>query len=247
MAAEEDLFILGDWESLLDSKGELRKQLGGSSLLSATERTRSSGKQRVTFEVRSEPILVDCNEQRMGQPIANAIAEQVKEQLRNTSDRASAGTRAARARAAKAFDEGKAWALKEYAGGQLGPMRPDPTSIRKGNDSGRLGRSFRMQFAPKTGEYMLNVAANRLTADFRARNPEFIPWLANRVIQPALTSEKLDEAIAKALGDSVMKVRDARAAARKRLMDNARQLVDATRGVAGAAQQFGDSETETGQ
>lgn len=243
--AADDIFILGDWGTLLNSKGETVNRIGQSATVTATERIRATGKARVTLEVKSEPILVDLDPQRIGAPVAKAIEEAVRARLENNLEPARASTIEARKRAAVAFDKGERWALKEYGGGKIGPMRPHRSnSVRKGVDSGRLAKSFSMRFAPKSADYMLNVAANRLTPEFLARNSEFLPWLVTSIVQPALADKSLSKAIAQALGDSVQKVHDARLAMQKRLRDNARGLIDATRGLGNELEQLSDEPDE---
>lgn len=243
--AADDIFILGDWGTLLNSKGETVNRIGQSATVTATERIRATGKARVTLEVKSEPILVDLDPQRIGAPVAKAIEEAVRFRLENNLETAKPGTIEARKRAAAAFDRGESWTRKEYGGGRTGPMRPyRSNSVRRGVDSGRLAHTLQMRFAPRSGDYMLNTAANRLTPDFLSRHPDFLPWLVTSIVQPALADKSLSKAIAQALGDSVQKVHDARLAMQKRLRDNARGLIDATRGLGNELEQLSDEPDE---
>jgi hypothetical protein len=235
--ADDDIFTFGDWGTLLNSKGETVNRIGQSATVRATERIRPSGKSRVTIDAVGTPFMVDLGEH-IGKTVSEGITESVHHQHNQVTEIASAGTRLARGRAAKAFDRGEPWTKREYGGGRIGPMRPD-SSERKGIDSGRLRKSFVMGYAPRTGEYVGNVAANRLTPEFLARHPEFLAWYVTNVIQPALQGERVFKAVAKAVGETVVKVRDAGAEARRRLVANARAALDAGRGLGGELEQLG--------
>lgn len=222
--AADDVTLIGDWESVL-----------------VKQRRSSTGRSRTTLEVVADPVLVDLNEQRLGQPIAEAIAEQVRASLLASQAMAAPSTVQQRGAAARAYAAGKPWAKRAYGGGKIGGTPPNPSSLQKGVDSGRLAKSLVMRFVPSAGMHILNVAANRLGPEFRERRPEFVPWLITSIVQPSLSSERVSKAVHDSLGDAIVKVADGRAAARKRLVDNARALLDAGRGLADEfGSEFGD-------
>lgn len=225
MASDDEPIIIGDWAGLL-----------------AKERTRASGKQRVTFKVSGKPLLFNLNEHTLGAPIAEAITEAFREALNSSTEQAKPATRAARGRAATAFANGARWATKKYSGGRIGAMAPNQ-SDRRGSDSGRLARSLAARWVPSVKTFMINVASNRLTTEFRASVPGqiFMQWLG-RLLAPALQSETVNKGVAKALGLTVQQVTDARSALRKQIADNLKALADAGRGLGGELEQLGDEE-----
>lgn len=222
---DDDVVLLGDWAGLL-----------------AKERTRASGAKRVTWEVSGEPLLFNLDEHTLGAPIAEALAEAFREQLNSSTEQAKPLTQTARQRAATAFADGKRWAQKKYSGGRIGPMAPNQ-STKRGTDSGRLARSIAARWVPSIQNFVVNVAANRLTADFRAsaQGQAFMAWLG-RLLAPALQSETVNKGIGKALGLTVQQVKDARAALRKQIADNLRALADAGRGLGAELNDMGDEE-----
>lgn len=227
MADDDDApIVIGNWAELL----------------TATERTRASGKQRVSFEVSGDALMFDMSEHTLGAPIAEAMVEAFKEALTSSTEQAKPTTQTARQRAAIAFSDGKRWAREKYAGGRIGPMAPNQTA-KRGTDSGRLGRSLSARWVPSIRQFVVNTAANRLTEKFRAsvQGQQFLAWLG-RLMAPALQSETVNKGVAKALNLTVTAVADARAAVRKRVMDNARALVDAARGLGAELDSPGDEE-----
>lgn len=252
--AEDDLFVLGDFGGIdSNSAGESTRVVGRSAYITGTERTRASGKKRFTFEIRSEPILVDLDPGRLGKLGADALVEGCRDELRNSMEWARPSTLEARKTAQRAFRgtsrnyvrggqrNAKDWVRENYSGGRLGPMEPNQT-VRKGIDSGRLMKSLTIRFSPRTGEYTLNVAANRFTPEFRARQELFLQWFVTNVIQPGIRSPRVDKAHSDALGISISTARDVRSEHRKRLLDSYRQLAEAGQSVADQAGEFEDGE-----
>jgi hypothetical protein len=124
------------------------------------QRTAKSGRQRYTIAVKSEPVIVNLDPKKLGQPIAQAIAHHFREKVAGIAVQAAANTIRARKTAAKAYAEGKAWALKRYSGGRTGPMAPNQ-SDRAFNDSTRFEKTI-VATAGNDGRWRVNVAANRL-------------------------------------------------------------------------------------
>lgn len=123
-------------------------------------RTSKTGKVRATVVVRSEPIAVNLDPKTLGAPVAAAIAHHFRERIKGITELASFATQKARKVAAKAFADGRPWALKRYSGGKTGSMPPNQ-SDRAFNDSGRFADTIRAN-ASNDGAWRVNVAANRL-------------------------------------------------------------------------------------
>jgi hypothetical protein len=142
--------IIGDWNGAL----------------TASRRTRPSGKQRVTLEVRAESISVETNPGEASKILAGALVEAIRKRIQQINVTASPETVLKRKYARSAIQRGAAWATRRYAGGRIGRMDPDSVpGDRLFNDSGRFARSLVARLvtsASGIAEYTINVAANRL-------------------------------------------------------------------------------------
>lgn len=138
------------------------------------ERRSSTGKIRRTIRIDAEPMHIVVDPRQLGQPIANSIAQHYRQAMRSLAQQAAPATIAARKVAAKAFAQGKSWALKRYGGGRIGAMQPNQ-SDRIFNDSGRMADSI-VANASSDGAWRVNVAANRLNDDSADR-------IWNRLVQ----------------------------------------------------------------
>lgn len=127
------------------------------------ERTTRTGRRRFAVRIDAEPILINNDPKSLGQPVADAIANHFRQRIRTLAEKASPATIRARAAAAKAFAEGKAWAVKRYGGGRIGSIPPNQ-SDRVFNDSGRMADSI-VANASSDGSWRINMAANRLDPD----------------------------------------------------------------------------------
>jgi hypothetical protein len=97
-------------------------------------RTSSTGRVKRTIRIDAEPMTIVTDPKTLGQPVAFAIANHYRERVRGIAAVASKATQRAREVAAKAFAEGKPWAVKRYAGGRIGSLPPNQ-SDRVFNDS----------------------------------------------------------------------------------------------------------------
>ena len=104
-------------------------------------RERTSGRVQFTVEVKSEPLIHNFDPKTLGKPVAEAIAEALRQKVLAITAMVSPETRKDQAVAAKAFGEGKALATKRYGGGRIGPMAPTQSG-RMFNDSGRMAKSI---------------------------------------------------------------------------------------------------------
>lgn len=226
--ADDEPIIIGDWGPLL-----------------ARQRTRKSGKQYATFEVQTDGSFMFDLSHAAWQPTADAIAEGAKEALRASSRTASASSLGARERAKTAYNKGESWAKKEYSGGRIGPTPPQGRSaIQYGIHSGRLIKSLAMRYVPSIASFVMNTASNRFGPEFVARQPAFVRWFGERIME-GMKSDKMQKGVGESINRVVTLVKDGGAAARKRLMDNARALADAARGLANeAGQEFGETDEQ---
>lgn len=126
-------------------------------------RTSGSGKERVTIKVTAEPIIHNFDPKGLGRGPAKAIAFHLAEKVRGIAEVAPEATLKARKVAAKAFSQGKSWALERYSGGRMGPMEPNK-SDRAFNDSERMEESITAGYSEADGAWRVNVAANRLNS-----------------------------------------------------------------------------------
>lgn len=126
-------------------------------------RTSKSGKARYTITVKSEALIFATDPKPIMKQLAGAVALHYRNAVKSISAEASARTLAYRKEAAKAFREGKSWAMKAYSGGRMGPMGPKPSTTQF-NDSGRFAESITAN-ASSDGKWRVNVAANRLNQD----------------------------------------------------------------------------------
>lgn len=226
MANDDEPIIIGDWGALL-----------------AKQRERG-GKKSVRWDVEGDAIMYDLDEQRFGQPIAKRVVQFVMERLDASAERAAPATIERRARARRNAHKGGKWYTENYTGGRTPPSTPGQRPDR-GFDSGRLRNSLRMAWVEKVRSFIMNTVNNRFTPQFLARpqGQAFMQWFATRVMQPALSPENIDQAIAESIGSSIQKVKDARAAWRKRIADNLRSAADAARGLGGEIQDMGEEES----
>jgi len=136
----------------------------GAANMQSRSRTNAAGatKNRYSVSVSGDSILINTDPKSIGKPVAEAIAELLRERVGSISERASDATLRARKVAAKAFADGKTWATKRYGGGKIGAMAPNQ-SDRKFNDSGRLVKSIGVRGEQE--QWSVYVAANRFAPD----------------------------------------------------------------------------------
>lgn len=164
-------------------------QVIGAANLTARTRTNASGasKTRYAVVISGDSVLVNTDPKSLGKGPAEAIAKLLKDRISTIAATAAPATIRAREVAAKAYAEGKSWAMKRYSGGRIGALPPNQSN-RMFDDSGRLAKSVAVG-ATSEG-YTINVASNRfdpntlnggeaaLTRIFQ-RLRELVPELAN--------------------------------------------------------------------
>ena len=197
-------------------------------------RTSKTGKTRYTIRVTAEPIAVNLDAKALGAPVAQAIAHHFRERVRGISAVAAPATLKARESAQRAFKAGKAWAMKRYAGGRIGPMEPNQTNTAF-NDSRRFADSITAN-ASKDNAWRINVAANRL--DERTAGASGVQRIWQRLVQlvpefgnPALLMQSdIIRASVKRAQQDMIKV--ARATTGKLEVSRVKALFDVGRGIA---------------
>jgi len=180
------------------------------------KRTSKTGRDRYTVTVSGDSIVINTNEKALAKPVAEAMRDLLQKRIREITAQASAATIRSREVAAKAFSEGKAWALKRYGGGRMGSTPPNQ-SDRLFNDSSRLEKSVAVG-ATKDG-YTINVAANRFDAStfnggegalaaMFAKLKQYVPELADP--SKWFDAESVRNAVKESLGEMMLKARDKR-------------------------------------
>jgi LPS sulfotransferase NodH len=124
-------------------------------------KTSKTGKVRTVVLVQSEPLVYSFDDKTIARGPAQAIADTMRRKIEDVSEEAAPATLAYRKRAAKALAEGKAWAVKRYAGGKTG-LTPPAQTTQALHDSGRLAKSIVANWHEGDQVWRVNVAANRL-------------------------------------------------------------------------------------
>ncbi len=195
------------------------------------QRTRAlaSGKTQVRFtvEVKADPMLHHFSDREIGRGPAEQLAAIMRENLRKFARPVAASTQAKRKQAAKAFDDGKRWAMKRYAGGRMGARRPGPASTNWFSDSGRLIESLYPTWNQTEGHYTINVAANRL--DRATFGPRF-EWFLEQFSLALRTKEasedvRFRDAQAVAVSNAIQTKKDMVAAKKQQLNEEVARLL----------------------
>lgn len=224
MAAEDNIVTLGAANMEATLKQRNRR---GSSI----------GPARFTVEISGDSLLINTDPKSLGRPVAEAIAEQLKERIRGIVASAAPATIAARKAAAKALAAGKSWATKRYSGGRIGTLTPG-THDTLFRDSGRLEQSIAVG-ATQDG-YVVNVAANRFDAStfdggagalqrMFDRLKQYIPELVDG--RKWLDAPKVKQSINDALSAAIQKAGDRRADMVRQVMSARIQAARALVGV----------------
>jgi hypothetical protein len=217
MADDVKNIVLNDW---------------GSEGLTTSVRTRASGKERVTIEIRGEALLINTDEHRLMKPIAEALRDEIKRGVRMFHGMASQETRKFRERAAKAYQDGAPWARKRYGGGRIGALAPNTTG-RLLNDSGRLEKSIAVG-TTNAKEHVVNVAANRLGPDAAVRQRTLD--LLKPIVLAAMKSDAAAKGVEKAKELLIQKKRDQMSD----IMGKLKGTLEAAGNLARAGDEFGE-------
>ncbi len=198
-SADSEIIILNQWD-------------GGNVAFARREGTLASGakrKPRYTLESKSEPLLMDLDGMNLGQGVAATWLKRIQDQWHGIAVVVSPATQAMRVTAGEAFQRGKAWALKRYAGGRIGPKLPNQTN-KFGLDSLRTVDGLAMRANPTDGSYTINAPANRFNPE--TFGPGFDAYISKiRALVPILNAEnaigdkEIEASIKQGLGDMVTK------------------------------------------
>ncbi len=203
----------------------------GAANLRERQRTLKSGETRSKFtvEIKGDSIVANFDERAYGAPVAAAIAQLLRERIQSIAAVASPGVLAARARAKKAFEGGRQWAMKQYSGGKTGAT-PPAQSDRKYNDSGRLAASIVATANQTNKGFTINMAANRFKPELVRDGvagvrriyediTRYVPELAD--VSKLMDSIPVRNAIRETIANSILKAAES---AERRAADLARQL-----------------------
>jgi hypothetical protein len=205
-AADSDIVTLNVWNT-------------GDTALAERRGTTAAGtrrKARYSFEIKSEPLLLQLDELNLGQKPAEAIRDLIKDQIAGIAVTASKATQALRVRGALALAAGASWAVKRYSGGRLGTMQPNQSN-KLFNDSGRLHAGVHVRMNQQDASFTVNWPANRFNpetfgAGYDAMMRKFV------ALVPALDPKKLlghpdvEKAIKAGLAEMMQKAEDNHAA-----------------------------------
>lgn len=219
----ENFVVIGDWQSHI-----------------AKARRRSSGKERVTLEVKSDLTIAAIDPVRLGAPVAEALAEAVRQGIKSFAGSVSERTEDFRKSALSSFNAGARWARKRYAGGKIGAMTPWSGSQML-NDSGRLAKGIVARLArggPKDdeGKWTINVPANRLTQDQPGLRARMLDLLAP-IVAGAIRSQVVQNAI---LGSAKNAVKVGSEKTLQDLLRSTLAAISAAKGLSAAAEEFSE-------
>ena len=172
------------------------------------DRRSRNGVTRYSISVDAEPLLLSLSREKIGKPVADAIRDAIQAGIRAISAQAKPETIKRRERAKVAMANGKAWALKRYAGGRTGASTPGQANDLY-NDSGRFAAGLVVQQNTTEGTFAINVPANRLDpstftplrfTEMVRRLGELVPALRNPFDVPAV-----QESIREVVGDVMIR------------------------------------------
>ena len=192
------------------------------SSISRRKRTNLKGKttNRVSFEIKSEPIVHTFDDEALGMGPAVALKEILSEQIKGIMQVASRETLRRRKSAKLNFGHPSKSDKKRYTGGRIGAKKPDQT-VRLFNDSGRLadGLSVRKnRQAAGERDWVVNVPINRFTddtADLAKQLASLVPAIGQP--QTLRGNPKLAAAVNESIGLLIAKAKDASDAKRLQL------------------------------
>ncbi len=178
---------------------------GGARLEQRTRQRQAGPVTHMTLSIKSEPILHDFDNLKIGRAAAEAIAALIRRQIEGIGEAAGVATQLKRKYAESAFAAGKRWALERYSGGKIGARKPAQTE-RLFNDSGRLAAGIVATENKTEGAWTINVAANRLDPRTFGGGEAGISRMVQRLVSlvPALRGDVLrDETVKRAIDEGI--------------------------------------------
>lgn len=177
MAIKQETIILNDYSP-------------GSGLTSSIRRrTSAKGKttDRVSVEIKSEPLVHVFDDVALGAGPAQAIRDAFEAAIKGITAIASPSTIARRNRAREALANGTAdkATVKRYSGGRTG-AKPPKKSVRMFNDSDRLSEGLFVRQNPREGNWTTNVPANRFTGDTAHLLKDLFDLIGDKISPQAL-------------------------------------------------------------
>lgn len=126
-----------------------------------SKRTGKFGKERVSIEIQSEPVLFNLDEKVLNEAIAKRQAEAIKRKLEQGGPPLQASSVDAREVAERAYWEDRNWAKRRFSGGRIGQTPPMPGNRNMFKHSGRLAH-VTARYVKRSKAWVVNVPANRL-------------------------------------------------------------------------------------
>lgn len=209
---ESDVVVLNTWA---DDNIALTERRG--TLASGARR-----KARYAIDIKSEPLLMDLDGFNLGQVVAEAWAQRIRDNIVGIPEKASDATIAMRQKAGLALQKGEAWALKRYGGGRMGTFRPNMTD-KLFNDSGRLEAGIFVRQNTTDGTYTVNVPANRFNPALFGRGydamvAKFVSLVPMLDPKKALGDREIEKAIKEGVAGMIAKAEENSRAAIERKM-----------------------------
>lgn len=197
---ESDVIVLNSWA---DGNVNLTERRG----------TLASGKQRkarYAIDIKSEPLLMQLDGRDIGQGVAEAWAQRIRDNVLGIATPASKATQAMRAKGAAALARGERWAVKRYAGGRIGPMPPNQ-SDKLFNDSGRLAKGIHARANITDSTYTVNFPANRFNPalfgpGYQEMVDKFVKYVPMLDPRKALGDPAIEKAMRVAVSDTITKL-----------------------------------------
>lgn len=173
-------------------------------------------KPRYTVEVRSQPLLLNFDDEMIAGSYAQDYQRVIQDQIRLIAETAKPATLAKRAAAAGQLAAGLPGATKRYSGGRMGAMPPNQ-SDKLFNDSGRLREGIHVRQNSTDKTFTINLPANRDLGQSPTMFQRLLDLVAALDPRKAVQLPAMEAAWKRIQGDMVAKAENASAAKALRL------------------------------
>ena len=137
---------------------------------------KTTSKARITLEVKTKPLYHHFDEFSLGKGPATVLRDILSKAITDYSGTVAPATVVAREKAARAYDRGRSWAVKRYAGKRrkdgemdkrsMGDTPPKMSRLRdKRNFSGRLAQGLFVRENKTEKSFTVNFPASRFSSD----------------------------------------------------------------------------------
>ena len=226
-----DVVVLNTWSS-----GDINLTERRGTLASGKRR-----KARYAMNIKSEPLLLDLNELDLGQVVAEAWRERIRDNILGISAVVSDATQAMRQKAGVAVQKGVGWAVDRYRR-RRPPEQYTPNQSNKFfNDSGLLADGIFVRQNLTDATYTINFPVNRMNpetfgAGYEAMVSKFVTQVPMLDPKKALGDEKIEKAIKEGVAGMIAKAEERSEAAIARKLGQLRAArVRALKAAAGFA------------